>query len=133
MTTENIVDEATPPATFTTDAPSTPTTITRTKAEACLWSLFGIAGAYGGAALAIPLTTPSVEASSDDFAGLLYLLTIPLGFVVGTIVACSIAANIERESRSAEDLFTRTELTFFGVLLPILLVVAASALSGAVG
>lgn len=141
MSNETITDDnsrapaPTPPAP-TTPAPAppaatTPTTTQRTKLVACLWTLFGIASAYGGAALAIPLTTPTVEASTDDFAGLLYLVTVPLGFIAGTIVACLIASQIERESRSADDLFTRTELTFGGVLLPILLAVGAMSLAGA--
>lgn len=104
----------------------------RPIAVACLWSLFGAVGAYGGAALAIPLTSLTVEASTDDFAGLLYLFTVPLGFIVGTIMACMIAAAIEREAPSSEDLFTRAELTFAGVVLPILLLITGSAIAGAV-
>gem|GEM_PF-6952445 len=53
-----------------------------------------------------------VEANNDDYAGVLFVVTVPLGFVVGTFVAMIVARSAEGSSPFGDDLFIRTQLAF---------------------
>jgi len=103
----------------TAPAPDPALTTHRTKIEALMWTIAGAVSAYGGAVVAWFMTLDSIENSTDDYAGLLVILTVPLGFIVGLTLVMLYAWSEERMSRSHEDLFTRTQLAFAGAILPI--------------
>lgn len=113
------------PASATASAPLT-------KGAACAWAALGMSGTYGGTYLALQWTRPIVEADTGDYAEFLYILTVPLGFLIGTFVAIAIAARAERASPLAEDLFNRKEWAFIGILVPPLVALTGFLIIGAV-
>lgn len=129
--------EATPqaPAETNTSGADAETAMTgatndRSIATALSWMVLGAVGSVGGALVALLLTYSSIKDSTDDYAGLIFILTVPLGFVIGTIIAMVHAWQAERQSPSSGNLFSRTELAFSGVLLPIVTAVSIVALLG---
>lgn len=98
-------------------------TESRTMLTALRWLAVGAMTPLGFAGLALLLTIATIKDSTDEYAGLTFLVTVPIGYVVGIVFAMITARRAEIQSKSINDLLTRTELVFLGVVLHVVVVV----------
>lgn len=89
------------------------------------WTLLGLLGGVAGAVIAVLLTTQSLKGNTDDYAGLLYVVTVPLGYVLGslTVVLVGWAAGRKEPEPTARP--RNGGHAFLGAILPFLGIIAA--------
>ncbi len=75
--------------------------------------------ALSGAIFAGIWTANEIEGSTDDYAGLLYVVTVPAGYIAGGILGTIAARYIERDEPTIGDGMSRTWLAFLGPVAPI--------------
>ncbi len=106
------------------------------------WLLLGLLGGIAGAVIAGVLTARSLEGNTDDFAGLIVVVTVPLGYLVGTLFVVILGWATGRSTRSGGTVSggtgsrsqgSRPTFAFLGALLPFVGIAVAVMISNFAG